>query len=491
MIAAAVVVAVFLAAALPLILSQNLMGRAAFDQLHYHEPVVRQFAAQWPRPDLSDYRSATTPGYHLVLAGFARYFSDSGMALQLAAASFTAALLGLLAWICARISAAAGRSAILTLPMVASIYVFFPGVWLLPDNLGWLLVLVMGLLSWRIACCRGAAALNFTLAAALLFAVVLVRQSHFWTAGLLWLAAWIAAAPIGDGGLMGMLSSLPRRLRGIALAAVATLPAAAALAWFARMWGGMTPPLFKGQYPELFNLATPAFILSLLAALSVFFGGFVGPAAWRVLKERPVGLALAMLAAAVVAAVPDTTYVHEQRSTGLWNLVKIGPVIGGHTSVVLLVLAPAGAWALLAWFCALGPRARWMFLCALGAFAAAQTATPLCWQRYIEPFLLMWLALAAAAVGPVEPPGACRGVERVIRAAAPAARVAGVLALAALSAALTARTIWNSEPPWNTEIGPDGRRRVVGGVLAIPGKPLESQGPGAAQEPPKPAPRGE
>lgn len=484
LIAAAVSVAVFLAAALPLILSQNLMGRAAFDQLHFHEPVVRQFTAQWPRPDLSDYRSATTPGYHLVLAGVARYLSDSGMILQLAAATFTAALLGLLAWACGRITAAAVWGMLLTLPMAASIYVFFPGVWLLPDNLGWLLVLAMGLWCWRMACGRGAAAVNFAVAAALLIAIVFVRQSHFWTAGLLWLAAWIAAAPIGDGGLMGMLTNLPRRFGGLVFAAVATLPAAAVLVGFARLWEGMTPPLFKGQYPNLVNPATPAFVLALLAVLSAFFAGFVGPAAWRVLKERPWGLGLAMLAAAVVAAVPETTYIHEQRSTGLWNLVKIGPVIGGHTSVVLLVLAPAGAWALLAWFCALGPRARWMFLCAFGAFAAAQTATPLCWQRYIEPHLLMLLALSAAAVGPVAPAGACRGVERVIRAAAPAARVAGPLVLAALFATLTARTIWNAEPPWNTEIGPDGRRRVVDGVLAIPGKPLETQGPGSAQEPP-------
>jgi len=59
-------------------------GRGAFDQLNYHEQVIRRFVEQWPAPDLSDYLSATTPGYHLALAAFAEYAGESAVALRLA-----------------------------------------------------------------------------------------------------------------------------------------------------------------------------------------------------------------------------------------------------------------------------------------------------------------------------------------------------------------------------------------------------------------------
>lgn len=486
--AALAMTAVFLACAMPLILSDNLLGRAAFDQLHYHEPAIRKFAAQWPRPDLSDYRSATTPGYHLLLAAVSRYVSESGRVLQLAGSMFTAGLLALCALAAARIAGGVGgkRTAaawgvLLTLPLLASIYVFFPGVWLVPDNLGWLLVLGIGIVSWRIAGradgCGGGWA-DFALAAALLLGVVLVRQSHVWCAALIWLGSWIGAAPIGDGGIMGMMSRPVARVRALAPAVIATVPAALALVFFARLWGGLTPPTFAFQYGSVINGAAPAFVLSLVGAFSVFFAGFVGPAAWRVLRERLVGLAITMLAAVAVCAIPETTYVHEQRSTGLWNLVRIAPVIAGHTSVILLVMAPLGAWAVWAWFVALGAKERWFFVGTLAAFGAAQTANPLCWQRYIEPLLIMMMGLGAASIvasAARAEPGETRGFERLLRHAAPLVRVAGPLVLAFLLGLITVRGLINPDVPWNTEIGPDGRRRVVGGVLVIPGVRMEEQ----------------
>jgi hypothetical protein len=505
-----VMTAIFLACAMPLILSDNLLGRAAFDQLHYHEPAIRKFAAEWPRPDLSDYRSATTPGYHLLLAAVSRYVSESGRVLQLAGALFTAGLLALCAFAAARIArgvvgkrTAAAWGVLLTLPLLASIYVFFPGVWLVPDNLGWLLVLGIGLVSWQLAGRaegRGGGSAGFVLAAALLLGVVLVRQSHVWCAALIWLGAWIGAAPIGDGGIMGLLSQFWMRVRALVPAAAATLPAAIALAYFAKLWGGLTPPTFAFQYGSVINGAAPAFILALVGAFSAFFAGFVGPAAWRVLRDRPAGLAIAMLAAVVVCAIPETTYVHEQRSTGLWNLVRIAPVIGGHTSVILLVMAPLGAWAVWAWFAALGARARWFFVGTLAAFAAAQTANPLCWQRYIEPLLIMMMGLGAASIMASTArtdPGEARGIERLLRHAAPFARRAGPLALAFLLGLITVRGLVNPDVPWNTEIGPDGRRRVVGGVLVIPGVRMEEQEhriapfktPGKGEPPAQPDPQ--
>src|SRR4051794_39707330 len=46
--------------------------RASYDQNVYHLPTIRQFASELPRPDFSNYLSATTPGYHLILAILSR-----------------------------------------------------------------------------------------------------------------------------------------------------------------------------------------------------------------------------------------------------------------------------------------------------------------------------------------------------------------------------------------------------------------------------------
>src|SRR3954471_19287846 len=62
-----------------LILSQRIPGRVAYDQKLYHDPSIRQFASQWPDFDFWHYLSATTPGYHVLMAGVAKYISPAVM----------------------------------------------------------------------------------------------------------------------------------------------------------------------------------------------------------------------------------------------------------------------------------------------------------------------------------------------------------------------------------------------------------------------------
>lgn len=462
-VAGGVAAAVFFTLALPLILSENLLGRGAFDQIHFHEPVVRSFAEQlargWSALDVRDYRSATTPGYHLLLAMVARFVHPSPVLLQAVGSLFTGALLGLLAGAAAARCAAVGkprpalRGVVLALPAMASMYVFFPGVWLLPDNLGWLLALGVGVVSLRLSHGeRDSRVLLLALGGALLLALVLVRQSHLWAAAMLWSGAYLGGSPRREATEPArdepLLEHFAPRARAAAAAVAATVPAFVAVAAFSRVWGGLTPPSFRAQYGGGINAATPAFILALLGVFSVFFAGFIAPAGVRLVRSRPLIVLAAAVAGAALAAAPRTTFLYEARATGLWNVVKHAPVIGGHTSVVLLALAPAGAVALCAWAAALRARDRWMFLGALAAFGAAQTAGPLCWQRYIEPFLLGLLALGAASI--VDVPG---------RAAA-AARWWGPAALGAACALLTGVTLLRAEAPPDTEPTPDGRRKV-------------------------------
>ena len=67
-----IVLAMTLIATIPLILSGNANGRAAADDYNYHWIAINQFAIEWPSPDISNYHSATTPGYHLILAPLVR-----------------------------------------------------------------------------------------------------------------------------------------------------------------------------------------------------------------------------------------------------------------------------------------------------------------------------------------------------------------------------------------------------------------------------------
>lgn len=426
-----VLCALFLVAALPLILLLGPRGRPGEDQINYHQPAILTFARQLPRPDVHDYLSATTPGYHLALAGIARTISDDPRALQLAGMLFTLLLLAVVARLVFA-AAAWPASLLLALPFACSMYILQAGVWLLPDNAGWLFVALCLLLALREPFDRR----TILLGGMALVGLVLVRQVHLWAAGVLWAAAWLSPGLEAPGGIPQLLARFPQRLRRLAPMLLASLPAFIVLALFVRDWGGLTPPTFQGQYQGV-NLASFAFVLSLLAIGSVFFAGYVWEAGLGLLRARPIHALLALGAGALLAAVPDTTYsVEFGRSSGLWNLVKALPTIAGHTSPVIVVLSSCGALALLAWWRAVGPRNGWICLGALVAFAAAQAFAYQLWQRYNEPMVLLMLAVMAS---------------RSRRSCAPdrpgsAARAAGPAVLAMLLAALSAYSTWRMRP---------------------------------------------
>ena len=419
-----VLIGVYLAIAFPLILSGTLTGRWGEDQLNFHEPAIRTFAAELPRPNVQDYRSATTPGYHLVVAALSKVLGSSVAALQLIGTVFTVALLGLLGWTCAGYA----RSRIgserknpprtlewlvpiaVGLPVVASMYVLQSGVWLLPDNAGWLGVLAMLVLALRYR----VDTTTLALAALALVGLVLVRQIHIWTAGLLWMGAWLSP-PWGEragaerGRVLGgelesnlhpfslapLLADVPRRLKATALAVLVTVPAFVVLGYFYREWNGLTPPSFQGQYKGM-NAAAPAFILSVFGVASFFFVPFIVDGLAMLATRRRGVLAIAVILGAVVAVVPATSYsVEAGRFSGLWALSSKLPLIAGRTAPAIVCLSVLGAVMLAAWALSLRLRDRWMLLAAFAGFMLAQAASFQLWQRYSEPFVLMVLAVMA------------------------------------------------------------------------------------------------
>lgn len=398
------IVALFLAPALVLILSGALLGRPAWDQHNYHEPMIRTFAREWPNPDFSNYLSATTPLYHLVLAAVARYISSSTVALQIAGSLFTVALLALISHACARRMPGRPWLALAAcLPLTASLYVFPAGVWLLPDNAGWLGVAALLLIALR----PRVTVATLVAGAIVLGLLVLTRQIHVWCAALLWVVAWMGdrdgPTAVGDGEpllpVADLMTNASARLGRTLLAVVLTAPAFALVGLFVSTWGGLTVPRYQGMYHG-WGPATPAFVLSLLAIYSVFFGGWLAPALLEAIRNRRATLACAAVLGLLAAAAPDTTYNLDQgRFSGLWQIVEKAPILAGRTSLLLLILAPLGAMALALWLAPLKRRARVVMLTAFVAFVASQMASPLPWQRYHEPMLLMLIALMACQAG--------------------------------------------------------------------------------------------
>jgi hypothetical protein len=438
-------VGVFLAGAAALWALRWTRGRAACDQYEYHLPAILKFARELPRPDLRDYLSATTPGYHLVMAAVARLASPDPLVLQIVAAVFTVALLLVFARALGAAGARQGRNWLeltaLALPLVACPYVFTSGVWLLPENAGWLLALL------TVLACLKERMSGRTLAGCgvMLTLLVVVRQSHLWAAAPMLAAAWLHATPSSDEGVAGLILRFQRRLPRLLTAGLACLPAVGVFAVFAWMWHGLTPPSFQAQHlvkgGSIINWATVPFILSLVAAFSPFYLGWLWPGLVKLWRESRLLLTIIAGAALVCSIIPETTFLREPRSSGLWNVVEgldnAGAVFSWHgkphTSPLIVLLAPIGAVMLAAWLTLINNRCRWIAIATVAAFLAAQSANANCWQRYHEPFLLMLFSLIAAGYGAsaVDP-----GMGRCPSMLA-AWRIVGPLALAGVLAAVT------------------------------------------------------
>lgn len=394
---AALVAVLFVVGAWSLIFTGFERGRGAFDQINYHEPAILRFAEELPRPDVSDYLSATTPGYHVMLAVVARTVSATPTVLQCVGSLLTALLLVVFVrWLTVRVGGV--RAFVLGVGLASSLYVFSAGTFLLPDNAAWLGVLGVVLVALR----PKVDAVTLVVGGLALLWLVLVRQSHLWAAGVLWAAGWLGAETRTREGVIAEIGSLfegfGARLRRTLIVGLATLPAVAVVGWFVWVWGGLTVPIYH-DYMHGVNLATPAFILAQLGVIAAFHVGYWWRPGWRLVRTRPVVLVAAVLGGAVVALIPETTYNEGAgRFGGLWNITARAPDLAGHTNSLILVLAMGGAGAVAAWLAGVTPRQRWVLLAVLCGFVASMTMVYNAWQRYHEPMLLMLTGIMSALV---------------------------------------------------------------------------------------------
>ena len=442
--AAAIVVLVFLAAALPLILSDDTRGRAAHDANNYHEPTIRTFQTQWPAPDLTDYASSTAPGYHLGLSLASMSISENRIFLRLTGALFTIGLLITIAfWAGRRLGTL--QATLCCLPLVVSMYVFVSGAYLLPDNAGWWGVLAIILLSlsqrwnYRLLLISGL----------ILLALVFTRQVHIWVAAPIWAAAWLGPAAMHRRSPEQLYLAEPRSaLIRLIISGVVTLPAFLLLGWLILLWGGLVPPSFQEGVgnQQAGNPATPAFILAQLGFFSLFFIAYLVPALRHVAQRAPVFLIAAAILGALLAIIPETSFSAEAgRSSGFWSAVRSTPTINDR-SILLVLGSAAGSVCLFLWWAALPHRQRWIILVTLIAFIVAQSANSFAWQRYHEPFILMLLPIMAACTRLGGPD--IRPISETIQNnhGRYIGRLIGPFILACLLGVMTAWTMINAKP---------------------------------------------
>ena len=387
--AAAVAAAPLCMVWLAIFLTHRIPWRVHYDQSLYHEPAIRTFLDQWPSVNLYDYLSATTPGYHLILAAVGAVFGDSTTIMRITSGVIAVALVGLCgAAMSSRVKPVV--AGVLTWPLACSIYVVQSGVYLLPDNLGWLGVCAMVVMALR----TNPGFLCIAFMGFWLMFVVMARQLHAWTFGLVLVAAWLSNVDSKEMYIgPALVGGMHRKVKTLAVAIVTVLPALLLLYGFVRMWDGPVPPRFGLQYSGGFNAASTAFLLSLIAVIGVFQLPVFLPtlvSLWRTSKRSIFVSAFSGMAA---AAITPTMYDYPAgRRSGLWNIAAKLPNIG-HSSVLILALSTLGAIVFLALMKPLRARDRIVMCATFAGFCIASAAGVELWQRYTEPFILMFIAL--------------------------------------------------------------------------------------------------
>lgn len=362
-----------------------------YDQRDYHLPVIRAFSEALPTPNLTDYQSATTPGYHLLMACVATLVGE-GMMLFLLNALFGVALVALVAASIAR-HAGFGAGFVGGVLLGASPYVLSSSIWLTTDNLANLALIS----AFLVACPIATGETRYPVRAGALTAIcaavaACVRQ----------ILAYAAAFPGAAVVARAVAESRMPHWRELATAALALFPALGVVAVFVLLWGGLVPPSFRQYHGGGANPVTPVYVLAVVAVWA--FPIFVGiPNYLREFFSVRM-LILGTLAAAVACAVPSSYVIHVRFGGILWAVAEKLPAPMDR-SMVLVPLAGFGAAAIGAYLrlwsrnpCT-GSRALGVYaLLGLVGMTVAQTANSQCFERYVQPPVVFFALVAAAAI---------------------------------------------------------------------------------------------
>jgi hypothetical protein len=228
---------------------------------------------------------------------------------------------------------------------------------------------------------------------------------------MLWAAVWLDAAADRNEGWGWLTRAWPDRLKAMLPALLVSVGAFAILGWLVWLWGGLVPPDFQEQtrdpatgavLPKHTGLSL-SFLVVMLAVVGVAGPGFLCVAHRRVialLRESRASLwhaAAGCAMVAVYAALIDTSFSRDEgRYSGLWQITKAAEF--GSTSVLMVLLSAVGGACCVLFWKLLPVRERVLYAVAIAGPTAAYTFNAKVWPRYVEPWVLLVLALATAAV---------------------------------------------------------------------------------------------
>jgi hypothetical protein len=355
----------------------------------YQLPTIMQLAE---RLDFSDYPSAQTPLFHVVMAGWGELVGFELWKLRLLNVAISYGMALALLRLLRRATPLGDFPAFaLTVAFVLSPYVFGASFTLLTDNLAILFGLIA--LERVHAYSRSGSFAAFAVACLAIAAAVLTRQSFLWLVPVA--AVFLVMPPFRVG----------RIAAGGALLALALVPLAALVI----EWNGLVPPSADpascglctdrpGVGRDAFTLRTVGFTVALLGV----YGALVlGPSLWRRARAAPlaVGREHALAAAGGVALLLVSPLEYkpvEGQSPGdagyLWRVSDLLPTVLG-SSLLFWLLVPLGAVAALLLVRRAGPVA--LASVYLGAFLLAVLPVNLVYQKYFDPFMLLAVALFA------------------------------------------------------------------------------------------------
>ena len=347
----------------------------------YQLPTILQFRHSL---DFSDYPSAQTPLFHLVMAGWGKLVGFELWRLRLlnVAISYGAALA--LMRLLRRTTGLGDLPAFaLALAFALSPYVFGASFTLLTDNLAILFALLA--LERVHAYWREGSLGAFAVACLCVCGAVLTRQSFLWVA----LVAGVFL-------VLRERRSPARLAAGAGMLALAMAPLAA----LAIEWNGLVPPsadpLSCGLCTDKPGVGRDSLTLRTIGFTVAVLGGYalvlLGPgrlrragAWWSALA---IGVALLLISPLEYRPVG----VHPGDAGYLWQVSKHLPTLLG-SSLLFWALVPLGALAA----ALLVRRAGWTALGSvyLGAFLVVALPVGLVYQKYFDPFALLAVALLA------------------------------------------------------------------------------------------------
>ena len=362
-----------------------------YDQDLYHIQVIRQFEAQLPVPDLSNYGAATGPGYHLVYAVVGTVIGSDIETLRWFSTVFAALLIVVVAgFSTTRCSPRA--AALITAPLAVSYYFLGSAVHLQTDNLAWLsAALVMGPLVF----CR-LSPWSLATSACFLFLAVLVRQNFIWLAGPIILAGLLCTPPAER-------ALFPARIAGsgersgwgrFVCSLLVVIPGLLLLLVFRSLWSGLVPPNFQYFHSVHVIWIALGFSLAVLGLYAPFFL-LVLPRCLLLVRRNTGWLIFAGVIGACSALIPPSDFNSDLGRSGgiMWKLANAGPVIADR-SLVLTFFAAIGAASMMLIFLAMiqskQKRGGLVLLCGWFATTSTMFLNSQSFQRYYDfPCLLL------------------------------------------------------------------------------------------------------